>query len=114
MAARSWIIECPRHNRGHNRVVGLTLLGLVVGGGCGRTGTAVYPVAGHVQSADGRHRAIVVQTVNTSRVPLRDHHHILDVHPRYARYETSGLECQVEPRRDNDLELVVEPAPGRP
>jgi hypothetical protein len=61
----------------------------------------------------GRHRAIVVQTVNTERVPLRQHHHLLDVHPRHARYETSGLEFEVEPRRTNRLEIVVEAAPKR-
>jgi hypothetical protein len=150
MAARSWIIECPRYHP----IAWVTLLGVVVGSGCGRAGPAVYPVVGHVQSSDGRratfgvveltslkggqvasgrieqdgtfrlstvssgdgavagrHRLIVVQIVNTERVPLRDHHHILDVHPRYARYETSGLECQVEPRKTNYLEVVVEPAP---
>jgi hypothetical protein len=150
MAARSWIIEPPRHHA----IAWLALLGVVVGGGCGRAGPAVYPAAGHVQSADGRratfgvveltsleggqvasgrieqdgtfrlstfssgdgavagrHRLIVVQIVNTERVPLRDHHHVLDVHLRHARYETSGLECQVEPRRSNYLEVVVEAAP---
>ena len=61
----------------------------------------------------GRHRAIVVQTVNTERVPLREHHHLLDVHPRHARYETSGLEFTIEPRRTNRLEIVVEAAPRR-
>ena len=61
----------------------------------------------------GRHRAIVVQTVNTERVPLREHHHRLDVHPRHARYATSGLEFEIEPRRTNRLEIVVEPAPRR-
>jgi hypothetical protein len=59
----------------------------------------------------GRHRVIVVQTVNTERVPLEQHHHVLDVHPRYARYETSGLEFTVAPEGRNYLKIVVDEAP---
>jgi hypothetical protein len=59
----------------------------------------------------GRHRVIVVQVVNTEHVPLEQHGHVLDVHPRYRRYETSGLEFVVEPGGKNYLELVVDEAP---
>lgn len=59
----------------------------------------------------GRHRVIVVQTVNTEHIPLEQHHHVLDVHPRYARYESSGLEFTVDPRGQNYLEIVVDEAP---
>jgi hypothetical protein len=61
----------------------------------------------------GRHRAIVVQVINTEHLPLEQHHHVLDVHPRYARYETSGLEFTVEPGGKNDLEIVVDEAPRK-
>lgn len=62
----------------------------------------------------GRHRAIIVQVVNTEHVPLEKHHHVLDVHPRYARYETSGLEFTIERGGQNNLEIVVDEAPRRP
>jgi hypothetical protein len=58
----------------------------------------------------GRHRAIVVQVVNTEHLPLEQHHHVLDVHPRHGRYETSGLEFTVEPGGDNQLDIVVDEA----
>ncbi len=61
----------------------------------------------------GRHRAIIVQVVNTEHVPLEKHHHVLDVHPRYARYETSGLEFTIEPGGQNDLVIVVDEAPRK-
>jgi len=61
----------------------------------------------------GRHRVIVVQVVNTEHVPLELHRHVLDVHPRHSRYETSGLEFIVEPGGKNYLELVVDEAPQR-
>ena len=62
----------------------------------------------------GRHRAIVVQVVNTEHIPLEQHHHVLDVHPRHARYETSGLTFTIEPGKQNDLEIVVDEAPKQP
>jgi hypothetical protein len=62
----------------------------------------------------GRHRAIVVQVVNTEHIPLEEHHHVLDVHPRYARYETSGLEFTIEPGKQNYLEIVVDEAARKP
>ena len=61
----------------------------------------------------GRHRAIVVQVINTEHLPLEQHHHVLDVHPRYARYETSGLEFSVDPGGENVLEIVVGEAPRK-
>ena len=62
----------------------------------------------------GRHRAIVVQVVNTEHIPLEEHHHVLDVHPRHGRYETSGLEFTIEPGKSNYLEIVVDEAPRKP
>jgi hypothetical protein len=62
----------------------------------------------------GRHRAIVVQVVNTEHIPLEEHHHVLDVHPRYARYETSGLEFTIEPGKQNYLEIMVDEAARKP
>jgi hypothetical protein len=61
----------------------------------------------------GRHRAIIVQVVNTEHLPLEQHHHVLDVHPRYARYETSGLAFTIEPGGENYLEIVVDEAPRK-
>lgn len=61
----------------------------------------------------GRHRAIIVQVVNTEHLPLEKHHHVLDVHPRYARYATSGLEFTVDPGGTNDIEIVVDEAPRK-
>lgn len=62
----------------------------------------------------GRQRAIVVQVVNTEHIPLEEHHHVLDVHPRYARYETSGLVFTIEPGKANYLEIVVDEAARKP
>ena len=62
----------------------------------------------------GRHRAIIVQVVNTEHLPLDRHHHVLDIHPRYARYETSGLEFTTEPGGQNNLEIVVDEAARKP
>jgi hypothetical protein len=61
----------------------------------------------------GRHRAIIVQMVNTEHLPLEKHHHVLDIHPRYARYETSGLEFTIKAGGQNDLEIVVDEAPRK-
>jgi len=62
----------------------------------------------------GRHKAIIVQVVNTEHLPLEKHHHVLDIHPRHARYATSGLEFTIEPGGQNDLEIVVDHAPRSP
>jgi len=62
----------------------------------------------------GRHHAIIVQVIDTEHLPLEHHHHVLDVHPRYGRYETSGLRVTVEPGKQNYIELVVEEAPRKP
>lgn len=71
-----------------------------------------------VHDGDGavarRHRAIVVQVVNTEHIPLEEHHHVLDVHPRHARYDTSGLTFTIEPGKQNYLEIVVDEAPKQP
>lgn len=58
----------------------------------------------------GRHRVIIVQVIDTEHLPLEQHRHVLDVHPRHARYETSGLAVDVEPGKDNYLPLVVDAA----
>lgn len=62
----------------------------------------------------GHHRAIIVQVINTEHLPLEQHHHVLDIHPRYARYETSGLEFTIEPGGKDNLEIVVDEAPRPP
>ena len=62
----------------------------------------------------GRHRAIIVQVVDTEHLPLEKHHHVLDVHPRHGRYETSGLQVTVEPGKKNYVELIVDEAPRKP
>lgn len=62
----------------------------------------------------GQHRAIVVQVVNTEHIPLEQHHHVLDVHPRHARYASSGLVFTIEPGKANYLEIVVDEAPKQP
>lgn len=62
----------------------------------------------------GRHRAIIVQVIDTEHLPLEKHHHVLDVHPRHGRYETSGLQVTVEPGKKNYVELIVDEAPRRP
>ena len=62
----------------------------------------------------GRHRVIIVQVIDTEHLPLEKHRHVLDVHPRHARYETSGLQVTVEPGKQNSFELVVDAAPRTP
>ena len=61
----------------------------------------------------GKHRAIVMQLVISDGVSKTQHHHGHTVHPKHAKYETSGLQAEVAPDGPNRLTLAVEAAPSR-
>lgn len=59
----------------------------------------------------GEHRIAIVQLVVADGHPSHVHkrHVIRRVHPRYAKFQSSGLSRVVEPR-ENDFLIVVDPA----
>ncbi len=56
----------------------------------------------------GTHDCVIVQMVITEDTKAKRHGTVGVVHPRYASYSTSGLECTIEANRENLIELQVE------
>lgn len=67
--------------------------------------------AGRRGAVAGEHRVVVVQSVVADGLPGHAHRHagFRLVHPRYRRFETSGLAQTIGPHRDNVLVVEVEP-----
>jgi hypothetical protein len=58
----------------------------------------------------GKHEVIVVQIIMPSTLGSSAQSHGAHADPRYAQFESSTLECVVEPHDQNVCELVLEPA----
>lgn len=63
----------------------------------------------------GKHRVAVVQVVLGDGMPdhAHSHHEALIVHPKFARFDTSGLVQDVLPKDANEFVIVVEPGGGK-
>ena len=64
---------------------------------------------GHFEfsAVEGEHRAVVVQLIMTEDLPLHEHDHGPTVAPYFAHYRRSGLSFSVDPRRENNFDVVV-------
>jgi hypothetical protein len=60
----------------------------------------------------GEHRVAVSQMVvaDGAASHVRSHHATMVIHPRFGRFETSGLTRRVEPDQANEFVIEVEPA----
>jgi hypothetical protein len=63
-------------------------------------------------AVSGNHRIAIIQAViaDGAGAHVRSRHTAKVVHPRFARFETSGLTRIVEPNPDNDFTIEVEAA----
>lgn len=63
----------------------------------------------------GTYRVAVIQmlVIDGAGSHAKAHHAALVLHPKYARFETSGLEFEVKPDADNTCELVLDSAAQR-
>ena len=67
-----------------------------------RTGSRIGAVA-------GQHRVVVLHVAVNDGYHKHVHRHpgFRVVHSKHRRYETSGIECQIEPRETNHIKVVV-------
>lgn len=57
----------------------------------------------------GIHDAVVVQLVSTEDLPLHEHDHGPTIDPKYAHYDSAGLQFTVRSDRTNSIRIVVTP-----
>ncbi len=60
----------------------------------------------------GKHRCVVVQMIIAEKLGQAAGSQYGVVHPRFASYATSGLECEIKPTGENRIVLKVEGVDG--
>jgi hypothetical protein len=55
----------------------------------------------------GTHDAVVIQLISTEDLPLHQHDHGPTIDPRFAHYDSAGLEFTVQAEQDNEFRIVV-------
>ncbi|MBL8821846.1 MAG: carboxypeptidase regulatory-like domain-containing protein [Planctomycetia bacterium] len=78
-------------------------------------GTFTITSGGKPGALPGAYRVAVIQmlVIDGAGSHSKAHHAPLVLNPKYARFESSGLEYEVKPDRDNVYELILDSAAQR-